>query len=392
MQNNSFYMLLPSNSSPETQPKNSPADYIVDWENPIQLDPNSEWRVALTEINYIYSPATISTQYSIRYKIFKEIVKVHYFVVSVNFVPLGEKEETFDTVLSITPDNLSGVLKIELKDEYDAQGNDRKSLSFSSEYPFKIQCESIANVFQIPNNVSPYMKWSPYCISGKTDFNKLLEEAEDDVGKRYQSCQFKIEMYHYDEVTESLNFPDNVLFSHIDDLTTYLKQQCVTVFKDVKMNKKRQTLQITLMPRVYGVDFLGGLNFALGFSNFQFVVDDVDYMQYPSHDKAKDILKADFPAQLNRGVQSMFIYSSICQPIHVGHTMAPLLRRIFIDPAKDDNGLGSVRNFTAKYPMYLPVAASSFNQIEINIRNDAGQFITFPSTSITDITLHFERL
>ena len=98
------------------------------------------------------------------------------------------------------------------------------------------------------------------------------------------------------------------------------------------------------------------------------------------------------PPQLHRGVINMYIYASICQPIHVGHTQVPLLKNIFVDSSKDGIVVGHARNSVVYNPMYIPVASTSFNSIEINIRNDAGQIITFPSGAITTLTLHFKRL
>ena len=69
MRSDDFYMVLPSNSSPDTYPNNSAGDFIVNWENPVELDPDANWHVALTELNYIYHSSTISTNYSIKYKV-----------------------------------------------------------------------------------------------------------------------------------------------------------------------------------------------------------------------------------------------------------------------------------------------------------------------------------
>ena len=65
---NEFYMVLPSNSSPQTYPRNIAADYIVGWDAPIELDPNENWKVALTEASYIYHPHTISSNLCIEYE------------------------------------------------------------------------------------------------------------------------------------------------------------------------------------------------------------------------------------------------------------------------------------------------------------------------------------
>ena len=58
MKSDDFYMVLPSNASRDSQTNHSPGDF-VNWENPIDLDQQAKWHVALTELNYIYHPSTI---------------------------------------------------------------------------------------------------------------------------------------------------------------------------------------------------------------------------------------------------------------------------------------------------------------------------------------------
>lgn len=88
----------------------------------------------------------------------------------------------------------------------------------------------------------------------------------------------------------------------------------------------------------------------------------------------------------------MFIYASICQPIYVGHTLVPLLKNVFVDAKDDIRELGHARNYIVYNPMYIPVASTSFNNIEINIRNDAGKIITFPIGAVSCLTLHFKKM
>ena len=78
-----FYMVLPSNASPNTHPKNNASDFIVSWENEIHLDPEDHWTVAMTEMNYVYKPSTTSPRYSINYEKFDflhsyAICKIYY--------------------------------------------------------------------------------------------------------------------------------------------------------------------------------------------------------------------------------------------------------------------------------------------------------------------------
>ena len=61
----SFYMVLPSNACPLTQPNNKANSYRIDWESALQFD--GDWKVALTEFSFNYAPITMSTPSEIHY-------------------------------------------------------------------------------------------------------------------------------------------------------------------------------------------------------------------------------------------------------------------------------------------------------------------------------------
>ena len=50
-----------------------------------------------------------------------------------------------------------------------------------------------------------------------------------------------------------------------------------------------------------------------------------------------------------------------------------------------------MRQLNILNPMYIPLATTSFNSIHINLRNDAGQFVSFPKGSVTTVILHFKK-
>ena len=136
---------------------------------------------------------------------------------------------------------------------------------------------------------------------------------------------------------------------------------------------------MTFKPSVIEIELCGGLHFAMGLTRAIFRVPDVEIISKQ-------------PPQLHRGVVNMYIYVSICQPIYVGHSLVPLLKNVFIDASDDDKQLGHARNSIIYNPMYIPIASTSFNSIEINIRNDAGKVVTFPTGARTILTLHFKKM
>ena len=85
-------MVLPSNSSPNTYPRNIAADYIVGWDRAIELDPNENWKVALTEASYIYHPHTISSNLSIEYEYMQTVATRLMWVFSIQLSLNGVME------------------------------------------------------------------------------------------------------------------------------------------------------------------------------------------------------------------------------------------------------------------------------------------------------------
>ena len=94
---------------------------------------------------------------------------------------------------------------------------------------------------------------------------------------------------------------------------------------------------------------------------------------------------------LYRGIDHLYIYTSLCEPINVGGVERPLLKNIWIDGDKRNYSHGEIINVVIQNPIYIPVNATTINSIEINIRDDAGQFIPFPREAVTSLTLHFKK-
>jgi hypothetical protein len=90
-------------------------------------------------------------------------------------------------------------------------------------------------------------------------------------------------------------------------------------------------------------------------------------------------------AAIDTGV--LYVYSDIVQAQVVGDVKAPLLRIVKI-PSIKTHGLSAVATYDNPY--YMPLGKREFNQIEIEIRDVAGNLAPFAyGTSI--VTLHFKR-
>jgi hypothetical protein len=84
---------------------------------------------------------------------------------------------------------------------------------------------------------------------------------------------------------------------------------------------------------------------------------------------------------------AIYVYSDIVEPHIVGDVRAPLLRIVKI-PSVKVHGLSAVATYDSPY--YMPLGKREFSQIEIELRDVAGNLLPFTKgTSI--VTLHFKR-
>ena len=96
-------------------------------------------------------------------------------------------------------------------------------------------------------------------------------------------------------------------------------------------------------------------------------------------------LKGDMAADINRGINSLFVYCDLLEHVPVGDTKVPLLRTV---DASGKNG--EIINVEFQQLRYIPVQKKNFDTIEILIRDDLGQPIAFESGKLI-VTLHFRE-
>ena len=94
------------------------------------------------------------------------------------------------------------------------------------------------------------------------------------------------------------------------------------------------------------------------------------------------------PIDLSLGIPSqMYVYLNILQDQIVGHTRAPLLRTI---PTVIDAKFGSMTTYRCEHPVYYDLNTKSFDNIEVNIRTDTGEFLPFNHGTLT-LLVHFRQ-
>ena len=166
-----FYMVLPSNASPELHPDNNAGDFRVTWENPININPAEHWRVALTEVTYAYAPITISPNYNIRYKkqeIEKKIYSFHltYNILnqSISVTPIRQETNQQVTV-SLTHDKY---LFIQCDLPFDFKFTAKEKLGITATTLTSNDAEDLSDAYEVRAHESLATLY-PAAVDGKNE-------------------------------------------------------------------------------------------------------------------------------------------------------------------------------------------------------------------------------
>ena len=89
---------------------------------------------------------------------------------------------------------------------------------------------------------------------------------------------------------------------------------------------------------------------------------------------------------LSAGLHSIYCYTNIIKHRHVGNSMSQLLRRVEVPT----NPLGEQIHHIFSSPHYHPVNEKSIGSIEILLKDDSNNLISFQSGR-SIVTLHFRR-
>ena len=101
--------------------------------------------------------------------------------------------------------------------------------------------------------------------------------------------------------------------------------------------------------------------------------------------KSSMTIAGDSVCDIHAGIHSLYVYCDILEHIPVGDTRAPLLRIVDIDGA-----IGSMQVRRYERPRYVPIQLKQFDSIQIVIRDDLGEPVSFEFGKLM-VTLHFRR-
>jgi hypothetical protein len=410
-------MVLPSNASPNNHPNNTAADFTISWENMINFDPKDKWRVAMTEISYIYSRPTTHNNYQIRYFkmrgcTYRRTYQVLYDVLAYKFILKHVPTENTGSYCKYTSNDLNPTINDDLSLRYipprvpnenepvmsgdiflKFDSSTRFTLIFTKYWADFLGFENYemkgSEVYIYSKQVTTEQGLRWQCMTTKNNFTAIDQQGTLIPLQRGFYFDLHVESDSFMPQEYIYSFPENWSVQSAEELTKYLQDNTSSIIKSVYYNNITKFISFQIASDIAKVEMLGGLNFLLGFR------EEVFYNVVPEMSNSTDIVnptfKADYEVQIGRGVVNMYVYASICKPIYVGHTLAPLLKNVFIDTSRDASKNGNARNYIVYHPMYVPVANTGIDRIEINIRTDDGQLIPFPNGAITTITLHFKK-
>lgn len=439
-QTENFHMILPSNASPDTYPNNHPSDFIVNWENPIDLDPDYKWSVAMTEMSYIYKPSSISRNYAMEITYWQYQTESADLTMGYDRLQMMQYHDISTIEWSLSNIKRQSDLTINpytfqvLKHGRNYATSDNSNLRqlkiqvikdcfhMTSPFPFVLDFTNCKNPRETiallglqdriePNSNLVLASCNSQYEGGKGDYmiigdpncesrmsgamiNLLKADKDDDLKNLITGINLRMYVFHY--TVKRVTFDEEKSFLSTNEMVTFLNDQFSPTYAKFKNDESTNyKLQVKVHHCVSRIHLMNGFNYVLGFANP--IYEDPDWSNRMNMmEVVRDTLipkswNADEPIQLHRGITSLYVYASICQPIYVGHTQAPLLKNVFIDSSNDANKEGVARNHVVINPMYVPVAQTSFSSIEINIRNDVGMLVPFPQGAITILTVHFKK-
>lgn len=256
-------------------------------------------------------------------------------------------------------------------------------------YPcvFKFKCASDYHSFKFIKEVDPNLKVSIknerlYLSSTRGDFKLVFENLKDAnffgftttsnkstngklVGTNASlvgDVQSNAEI-QYEKFTD-LKFTFRHNLNSLTDLRDYIRNHCSDIFKFIYF--ENGVFRLKTYSDIYKVIFDPVLGNALGL---------------PAIEYRKRGQKIDIVSFKKTDAKHMYIYTNMIEPIIVGDVKAPLLKSMWF---KD-------RTSVVERPMYLPVACSRINNIEIIVRDDSGSFINFRKNTVLSITVHFRK-
>ena len=356
---NEFYCILPSTLCPDVHPENRANHYNVSWTMPIDLSDSPNWKVGITSIQY--NSINTSTNPALVIAFNKSVVDNYTFTCTLKVSDLSTKFEN-------APSGWHHPTVRRWRDRIEV-----KSL-----YKFTLMFNSLEDAqalgFDV-QEVKSTFSYNEHSIAAKNKIKAVLEEGEESLIELDIKCEtspYIVEGESY--FTQNHSFPSEQQFSAV------IVNEMQAVFKKVSGDEVDRRVSLTVANDITSIRFINGLNLILGF-------DRETYMFGPTSLVNRKIT-AKNKTSLTYGLNDMYIYSNICKPMQVGSEQYQLLGRLALDHTVPE---GMMVDHTFHEVMYVPVALTSINTIEITIKSCLHYLVPFLEGSRTTLTLHFKK-
>ena len=199
---------------------------------------------------------------------------------------------------------------------------------------------------------------------------------------------------YYNEIT--LDIPKGY-YKDVDSLVSMINERLRIAYKDVtcddaypyhknrllrdgwaelRLNPNTNVVAVSI-PSFSSITLTDILLDVLGFSKDDFPLESGAGRYDRSAERVGDV---------DIGRHTMYIYCDLLENVPIGDTSAPLLRTIDIPSIH-----GTIIHKHFNQPRYVPLRRSTFESLEIDIRDAFGEPIPFESGSVI-VTLHFRRV
>jgi hypothetical protein len=168
-----------------------------------------------------------------------------------------------------------------------------------------------------------------------------------------------------------INISEHPFFLFPGGMETYFMATYPAIFKSFNVGRDYK-VSFEVQDNITSLYLDRDIVALLGFKETTFTPGKVNYAQTKT--------------QMVVSLSDVYIYCSIIDPIIVGETIVPLLRRLI-----PHQTIGNAVNVLMDNLMYMEISSSDINAIEIQIRDNAGELIQFPPFTKTCLTLHFRQ-
>ena len=399
-----FYIVAPSHPTSHHR-DNTCTKYSITWDGPIVFDPNDRWKVALTDMTYVYEPYTVFSHQGFHYK-YIELKKFEFKDVRFHF-EWNDLDKQTD--LKIVFDGGHQHLKTTFP-SLDMSLNDGY-LHVNCEHSFTISMNS-KDAYELSltphNNNNENEKFQTQAFPLGNDPNKFGILGVDQISYfDYNKSKQVYKMYTFNIIihqawlkSKIYYFPSDLIFHTGKELCEYIQTSCPEIFKKVDYwppcnglsdSTGMKKTHLTLGKKVVSVKMFGGINFVLGFEKelIQCAKDQEKHFLLAEYENDPYLKIADHQIQLSRGIPSFNVISNLCGEMRVGEKHMRMLRNVAVE-SSNNNLPTQLRVAKILRPMYVPVVTYKLKTLAIELVDDVGKVITLPD-GVTTVTLHFKK-